>query len=73
MLATEKSAQVDLVTVTEAARIFGRTRGMVHYFRLAGRLPAITVEGRYLIPRESVEALQRERAAVLAAPKTTGS
>ncbi len=69
MIVAEKSAQVDLVTVTEAARVIGATRGCIHYYRLCGRLPAITAEGRYLIPRESVEALQRERAAITAASK----
>jgi hypothetical protein len=36
---------------------------------LCGRLPAIVVEGKYLIPREAVEALQRERAAITARSK----
>jgi excisionase family DNA binding protein len=66
MIVAEK---IDLLSVTEAARVVGATRGCIHYYRLAGRLPAISVEGRYLIPRESVEALQRERAAITAASK----
>ena len=46
--------QIDLLTVTEAARAIGTTRGAIHHHRLTGRLPAITIDGRYLIPRESV-------------------
>jgi hypothetical protein len=43
---------------------------MVHYHRLYGRLPSITVDGRYLIPRESVEQLRRDRAARLGQSET---
>ncbi len=66
----ERPAQAELLTVTEAARVIGATRGAIHYHRLSGKLPAITVDGRYLIARESVEALHRERAAITAASKT---
>ena len=66
--------QPDLITVTEAARVVGATRGAVHHHRLTGRLPAIRVDGRYLIPREAVEQLRRERAALAERAKdTTGS
>ncbi len=68
MIATQK--QLDLLTVTEAAHAIGATRGMVHYHRLYGRLPSITVDGRYLIPRESVEQLRRDRAARLGQSET---
>jgi len=57
------SEQVDLLTVTQAAHAIGTTRGAIHHHRLTGRLPAIVVAGKYLIPRESVEALSRDRAA----------
>jgi len=65
MATTER---VDLVSVSEAAKLLGTTRGQVHYHRLYGRLPSVLVprqSGRdmYLIPRSSVEALRRERAA----------
>ncbi len=60
MVTTE---QVDLLSVTEAAHAIGATRGMVHHHRLTGRLPAITVAGKYLIPRQAVEQLRRDRAA----------
>ncbi len=70
MIAAEKIA---LLTVTEAAAALGRTRGSVHHHRLTGRLPAIRVGRRFMIPLEDVVALRRERAAVIAAPKTTGS
>jgi hypothetical protein len=69
MLTADKSAQVDLMTITEVARALEATRGAAHYYRLCGRLPAIVVEGRYLIPREAVEKLQRERAAITARSK----
>ncbi len=52
--------QVDLLTVTQAARELGATRSLVHYHRLYGRLPAIVVDRKYLIPREAVEALRGE-------------
>ncbi len=55
--------QVDLLSVTEAAREIGTTRGAVHHHRLTGKLPSITVDGRYLIPRQAVEQLRRDRAA----------
>jgi hypothetical protein len=67
------TTQPDLVTVTQTAKAIGATRGMVHHHRLTGRLPAITIEGRYLIPRESVEQLRRDRAAIAGASKATGS
>ncbi len=57
MIATER---VDLLSVTQAARELGASRSLVHYHRLYGRLPSITVDGRYLIPRASVEALRGE-------------
>ena len=59
MMMTE---QLDLVTVTEAARAIGTTRGAIHHHRLTGRLPAIAVAGRYLIPQQAVEQLRRDRA-----------
>ncbi len=67
MVTTEK---IDFITVTQAARELGATRGLVHYHRLYGRLPSITVDGRYLIPRESVEQLRRDRAARLGQNET---
>ena len=66
--------QPDLITVTQAAKDLGTTRGAIHHHRLTGRLPSITIDGRYLIPRESVEALRREREATADRAKaTTGS
>jgi len=60
MVTTE---QVDLLSVTQAAHAIGTTRGAIHHHRLTGRLPAIVVAGRYLIPRQAVEQLRRDRAA----------
>ena len=57
MITTQRT---ELLTVTEAARELGATRSAIHYHRLYGRLPAITIDGRYLIPREAVEALRGE-------------
>ena len=54
--------QVDLLTVTQAAHAIGTTRGAIHHHRLTGRLPSITVAGRYLIPRQAVEQLRHDRA-----------
>ncbi len=66
--------QLDFLTVSEAARVIGATRGMVHHHRLTGKLPTIRVDGVYLISRESVEQLRRERAAFAErANATTGS
>jgi len=62
--------QVDLLSVTEAARELGTTRGAIHHHRLTGKLPSITIDGRYLIPRESVEQLRRDRAARLGQSET---
>ncbi len=62
--------QPDLVTVTQAAKDLGATRGMVHHHRLTGKLPTIRVDGGYLIPRASVEALRRDRAARLGQSET---
>jgi len=55
--------QPDLVTVTEAARIVGSTRGAIHHHILTRRLPAVRVGRPYLIPRAAVEQLRRDRAA----------
>ncbi len=62
--------QPDLVTVTQAAKDLGATRGMVHHHRLTGKLPTIRVDGVYLIPRASVEQLRRDRAARLGQSET---
>jgi len=71
VVTTEK---IDLLTVTEAAHAIGTTRGAIHHHRLTGRLPSITVDGRYLIPKQAVEQLRRDRAAITDASKdTTGS
>jgi len=70
MVTTEK---IDLVTVTEAAKDLGVTRGMVHHHILTRRLPAVRVGRPFLIPREAVEALRRDRAAIAAASKTSAS
>jgi len=67
MVTTER---VDLLSVTEAAHAIGTTRGAVHHHRLTGWLPAITVDGRYLIPRQAVEQLRRDRAARLGQEET---
>ncbi len=56
------TARVDLLSVTEAAHVIGTTRGAIHHHRLTGRLPSITVDGRYLIPRQAVEQLRHDRA-----------
>jgi len=64
------TTQPDLVTVTQTAKDLGATRGMVHHHRLTGKLPSITIDGRYLIPRESVEQLRRDRAARLGQSET---
>jgi len=68
VITTEK---IDLLTITEAAKDLGATRGMVHHHRLTGKLPSITIDGRYLIPRESVEQLRRDRAAIAERTKAT--
>jgi excisionase family DNA binding protein len=67
MVTAEK---IDLLTITQAARIIGTTRGAVHHHRLTGKLPTIRVGGVYLIPRESVEQLRRDRAARLGQSET---
>ncbi len=67
MVTTE---QVDLLSVTEAAHAIGTTRGAIHHYRLTGRLPSITVDGRYLIPKQAVEQLRRERATRLGQSET---
>jgi len=67
MIATEK---IDLVSVGQAAAMLGKTRGCVHHHRLTGRLPAITIDGRYLIPRADVERLRAERDALANEPET---
>jgi len=61
MLATAPE-RTDIVTVTQAAELMGTSRGAVHYHVLAGRLHAFRLGDRYVIERESVEALRRERA-----------
>jgi hypothetical protein len=62
---TTDTRQPDLMTVTEAAQTLGQTRGAIHYQRLYGRLPAVAINGRFMIPRKSVEALRVERDAKL--------
>jgi len=64
------TTQPDLVTVTQAAQDLGATRGMVHHHILTRRLPAIRVGRPYLIPREAVEQLRRDRAARLGQSET---
>ncbi len=64
------ATQPDLVTVTEAAKDLGATRGMVHHHILTRRLPAVRVGRPYLIPREAVEQLRRDRAARLGQSET---
>ncbi len=70
MVTTEKLEQVELLTISQAANVFGRTRGALHHYRLSGRLPMIRVGRKYLVSRESVEALRREREAIPSASKT---
>jgi hypothetical protein len=64
------TTQPDLITITQAAKDLGATRGMVHHHRLTGKLPTIHVDGVYLIPRASVEQLRRDRAARLGQSET---
>jgi len=63
--------QPDLVTVTQAAKDLGVTRGMVHHHILTRRLPAVRVGRPFLIPRAAVEALRVEREAAAARTKAT--
>jgi excisionase family DNA binding protein len=65
--------QPDLVTVTQAAKDLGATRGMVHHHILTRRLPAVRVGRPFLIPREAVDQLRREREAIAERTKDTGS
>jgi len=65
------TTQPDLVTVTEAAKDLGTTRGMVHHHILTRRLPAVRVGRPFLIPRAAVEALRVEREAAAARTKAT--
>jgi excisionase family DNA binding protein len=65
--------RTELLTVTEAARELGATRSLVHYHRLYGRLPAIVIDRKYLIPREAVEALHGELLARHGQKNTVGS
>jgi len=60
----------DLITVTQAAKDLGATRGMVHHHILTRRLPAVRVGRPYLIPREAVDQLRRDRAARLGQSET---
>jgi excisionase family DNA binding protein len=61
--------RVELLTITQAADVFGATRGALHHYRLSGRLPMIRVGRKFLVSREAVEQLRSERAAVLATSK----
>ena len=63
MIATQQKAYPELITITQAAAVLGRTRGAIHHHRLTGKLPSIRVGRMYLISKESVEALRRERVA----------
>ncbi len=71
MIVAEKIGQIEFLTVTQAADVFGTTRGCIHHYRLTGRLPMIRVGRKYMVPRADVEALNRERAAITAASKST--
>ena len=50
-------------SAAEAAQVLGRSPSLVQYYAAHGKLPAIKHQGRLFIPKEAIEAMQKQRQA----------